>query len=344
MENFDPGAAFTWQLREPLIRSFIFAWIAVVGLGTVAFTLMTRPTPEQLLGYHLQKLANSVPDAPGTAQQQLAAAARDVGRDLANPMLPPQEKIAELHSLKRELEKLQPQRQAASSGRGNSSGNGNSGGTGQGRGSNSGNGLGKGSGSGNSPNGDGATQGGKSNQQIAELRNDLAKAQMRLEQESESRTSTSRNDSSKGNGVAPKPGSNTNQTGGQNPTTGSGLLQQPQTLASAQMPSGQNSGSKQNNRGSMGDTHLGDFPKPGNYDRFYKLGEHGPGMNIRDARYVTFQLPTEIDAAGAGTTVSDNTRPRATTPYTNAPLKSERLPSSPDEQQLVPPRYRELIR
>jgi hypothetical protein len=31
-------------------------------------------------------------------------------------------------------------------------------------------------------------------------------------------------------------------------------------------------------------------------------------------------------------------------PYTNAPLKAERLPASPDEQQLVPPRYRELIR
>jgi hypothetical protein len=94
----------------------------------------------------------------------------------------------------------------------------------------------------------------------------------------------------------------------------------------------------------MGDTHLGEFPKPGNYQRFYKLGEHGPAINIRDARYVTFQLPTEIQSAGTGAIVPDNTRPRATTPYTNAPLKQERLQISPDEQQLVPPRYRELIR
>jgi hypothetical protein len=74
------------------------------------------------------------------------------------------------------------------------------------------------------------------------------------------------------------------------------------------------------------------------------LGEHGPAINIRDARYVTFQLPTEIQSAGTGAIVPDNTRTRATPPYTNAPLKQERLQISPDEQQLVPPRYRELIR
>jgi hypothetical protein len=42
--------------------------------------------------------------------------------------------------------------------------------------------------------------------------------------------------------------------------------------------------------------------------------------------------------------VPDSARPQASTPYTNSPLKQERLPVSPDEQQLVPPRYRELIR
>lgn len=94
----------------------------------------------------------------------------------------------------------------------------------------------------------------------------------------------------------------------------------------------------------MGDTHLGEFPKPGNYQRFYKLGERGPAINIRDARYVTFQLPTEIESAGTGVLVPDNTRSQAATPYTNSPLKPERLPASPDEQQLVPPRYRELLR
>jgi hypothetical protein len=94
----------------------------------------------------------------------------------------------------------------------------------------------------------------------------------------------------------------------------------------------------------MGDTHLGEFPKGGNYQRFYKLGERGATIDVRDARYVTFQLPTEIESAGTGAVVADNTRPRATAPYTNAPLKPQRLRASPEEQQLVPPRYRELIR
>lgn len=94
----------------------------------------------------------------------------------------------------------------------------------------------------------------------------------------------------------------------------------------------------------MGDTHLGEFPKASNYQRFYKLGENGPAINVRDARYVTFRLPTEIESPGEGAIVPDNSRLRAITPYTNAPLNQQRLPVSPDEQQLVPPRYRELIR
>jgi hypothetical protein len=181
---------------------------------------------------------------------------------------------------------------------------------------------------------------------MLELHHDIAKAQMKFEQEAASgnKATTAQSDSSKGTGAAPKPGSNPNQPGGQNSVNGSGQVPQPQTLANAKMPSGQSPGLRRNDRGSMGDTHLGEFPKPGNYQRFYKLGEQGTAINIRDARYVTFQLPTKIESIGAGAMVPDSTSPLATAPYTNAPIERQRLPALPDELQLVPPRYRELIR
>jgi hypothetical protein len=350
LEAFDPRWAFTLEVREPLVRSFILGTLAAIVLSTVGFALMTRPTPAQSVTHRLQLIADTIDaSAPSQAQQQLAAAARDVARDLVSPKLTPQEKIAELRALEQELGKSQAQRRIAHAGKGNSSGgsSGNgSGGNGSGGGRGAGQGSGSGSGSGNSQTGSGANRGGKASQQIVELHNDIAKAQMKLQQEADSgsKATMAQNHPSKNTGAAPKPGTNPNQPGGQNSSNGSSHLPQPQTLAAANMPSGQSPSAHRNDRGSMGDTHLGEFPKPGNYQRFYKLGEHGPAINIRDARYVTFQLPTEIQSAGTGAIVPDNTRPRATTPYTNAPLKQERLQISPDEQQLVPPRYRELIR
>jgi hypothetical protein len=346
---FDPRAAFKLKLREPILNSLILAIIAAVVLSTAAFALMIRPSPAQSVTHRLQELAKTIETSePGPAQRQLAAAAHDVARDLMSAKLPPQEKIAELRALEQELEKFQAQHPNADPGRGNSSGGGKGGGGGQGAGdgSGSGSGSGSGAGSGSSQTGNGAGKHGNADQQVVELHNDIAKAQMKLEQEADSgnQTTTAKSDSSKGLGAAPKPGSNPNQPGGQNSANGSGQVPQPQSLASAKMPSGQSPGARRNDQGSMGDTHLGEFPKAGNYQRFYKLGEHGPAINIRDARYVTFQLPTENESAAGGSVVPDTTRPRATTPYTNAPLKQERLPASPDEQQLVPPRYRDLIR
>jgi hypothetical protein len=110
------------------------------------------------------------------------------------------------------------------------------------------------------------------------------------------------------------------------------------------MPSGDNPSGRKDDKGSQGDTHLGEIPKAVNYERFYNVGEKGPPIDIRDARYVTFRLPTDVVSGnGEGKTVRDTAHPTATTPYTNAPLKEQRLPVSPDEQQLVPPRYRDLI-
>jgi hypothetical protein len=90
---------------------------------------------------------------------------------------------------------------------------------------------------------------------------------------------------------------------------------------------------------------LGDFPKAANYERFYKLGEKGPPIDIRDARYVVFRMPAAVvSAGGEGKTVADASNPSASVPYTNVPLKEGQATASPDEQQLVPPRYRDLIR
>jgi hypothetical protein len=345
LEAFDPRSAFRLELREPLVRSFVLAALAMILLSTVAFALMTQPTPAQSVIHRLQQLASMIDaSAASPKQQQLAAAARDVAKDLINPKLPPQEKLAELRALARELQKYQAQPQAAHTGKGNTSGGGSRNGSGAGQGADQG--SGSGNGSGDSQTGSGAGNAGKANQQMIELHNDIAKAQVKLEQEAESgnKTTTARNDSSNGSGAAPKPGPNRNQPGGQNPSNGSGQVPQPQTLASGKMSSGESPSAHRSKHDSMGDTHLGEFPKPGNYQRFYKSGERGPTINIHDARYVTFQLPTEITSAGTGVMVPDNTSPRATAPYTNSPLKQERLPVSPDEQQLVPPRYRELIR
>jgi hypothetical protein len=347
LETFDPRAAFKLELREPLVRSFVLAALAVVLFSTVAFALMTQPTPAQAAIHRLQKLVSSIDaSAASPKQQQLAVAARDVARDLINPKLPPREKLAELQALAQELQKYQARHQAPNAGKGNSSGGNGSNGSGGSGGQGAGQGSGSGNGSGTSRNGSGAGNAGKANQQMVELHNDVTKAQVQLEQQAESgnKTTTARNDSSNGSGAAPKPGPNRNQPGGQNRSNGSGQVPQPQTLASGKTSSGESLSARGSSHGSMGDTHLGEFPKSGNYQRFYRPGERGPTISVHDARYVTFQLPTEIASTGTGVMVPDNASPRATTPYTNLPLKLERLPVSPNEQQLVPPRYRELIR
>ena len=350
LEAFDPRAAFRLELREPLLRSFVLAVLVVIFLSSAAFALMTRATPVQSVVHRLQLLADTIGTSPGgLAQQQLSSAVRDVAKDLTNSELPPQVKRAELQALEHELEELRKRQQSSSTGKA-STGKGGSSGGGDGNGSGGGPGAGPGSGSGNSSglsqNGSGAGNRGKATQQIVELHNDIAKAEMNLEQQAASANSSTagRNYSSNGSRTAPKPGTNPNQPEGQRSSTGSGQVPQPSSLARSEMPPGQGPGAHRSDRGSMGDTHLGEFPKPGNYQRFYKLGEAGPTINVRDARYVTFQLPTEIESTGAGAMVPDNTRPQAITPYTNSPLRQERLPASPDEQQLVPPRYRELIR
>ncbi len=67
-------------------------------------------------------------------------------------------------------------------------------------------------------------------------------------------------------------------------------------------------------------------------------------MDIKNARYVLFRIPPAVQSGGRGKSVIDNERTSATVPYENLPLKDERIAAEPDERQLVPPRYRDLLR
>jgi hypothetical protein len=111
--------------------------------------------------------------------------------------------------------------------------------------------------------------------------------------------------------------------------------------ASNPMANGQ--GPKPKSGGTGGDTHLGEFPTAANYQRFLKPGEKGMALNLTDARYVVFKIPSAPSSGDDGKTVIDTEHPRATTAYTNAPLAPTADTAPPDERQLVPPRYRDLI-
>ncbi len=115
-----------------------------------------------------------------------------------------------------------------------------------------------------------------------------------------------------------------------------------------QNPNGPKPGNNPGNTlgGTQGDTHLGEFPAPVAYQHFYLPGEHGPPIAVHDARYVLFRLPEAMAAAAnGGKLMLDTSGPHATTPYVNVPFnESHPLEVAPNEQQLVPPRYRDLIR
>ncbi|SRR5579875_738694 len=343
LETFDPATAFKLEARDPLIRSSILAFAALVFFGTTAFALMTRAGPTELLSHHLDEAANSL-TATGSAplNHQLVSAAHDVAKDLMDPKLPPREKIAELRSLEQELKRFETMNHGGNRTNENSYGGNNSGGggTGSGNGTSS---LGKSKARSPNTSASGQHRGGAD--QIAELGNDISKVRIALEQEAEStqKHRSPRDISSHPAGAGPQPGTNPQRPGNEDSTGQSSQIPRPQMLAGSGTAQGRNSSSPRKSQGSFGDTHLGEFPRPSNYERFYRAGEQGPPITIRNARYVTFQLPNATEAAGTGPLVSDESHPHATTPYTNAPLRQQRLTAAPDEEQLVPPRYRELI-
>jgi hypothetical protein len=313
--------------------------------------LVRLPTPEQLQARKLRAAAQQLASSPSSADQELASKIRAAADALENPKLPPQEKIRRLAEAMSELQKQQqgssPQQSARNaSGSGNGKGStGKGSGQGKGQSQDNGNGQGKGQGKGQGPgeNEGNNPNGPKGKEQIVELRNDLSKAQAQVENDSGSNSNAPKpGQGDKGNAL--KPGNNPKAKGGssqQPDALTQGNIPRPGTSAKGQLPSGGTKSGK-NDKGSNGDTHLGEFPVAENFPRFYKPGQ-GPPIEIRDARYVLFRLPTEVVSATGGKIVPDTNRPTASVPYVNVPLKTERLDATPQERQLVPPRYRDLI-
>lgn len=348
LERFDPDGAFAFEISRPLLRSLPVAAVMLAIFAAAALALVRPPAPEQLQARKLRAAAQQLASSPSSADKELASKILAAADALENPQLPPQEKLARLAEAMSELQKQQqgsaPQQSAKnSSGSGNGKGNSGKGsGQGNGQSADSGNGQGKGQGQGQGDNQGGNPNGPKSNQQIVELQNDLSKAQAQVETGAGSKSNAPKpGQGDKGNAL--KPGNNPNEKGpSQQPDAmAQGNIPRPDTSANGQRPAG-GAKSGKNEKGGHGDTHLGEFPVAENFQRFYKPGE-GPTIEIRDARYVLFRLPTEVVSANGGKLVADTSRPTATVPYANVPLKTERLDAPPQERQLVPPRYRDLI-
>ncbi len=343
LERFDPQRAFAFEVRRPLARSLPIAAAIVVGLAAAALALVRPPTAEQLQAHRLRAAAKPLASSSSPADKELAAKILAAADAMENPKLPPEQKLERLAEAMRELQKQQqgssPQQAAQNAtGKGHGNGKGNSSGKGPGQGNGQGQskGSGQGQSQGQNPNGP------KGNQQIVELRNDLSKAQAQIETGSGSKNNAPKPGQGE-KGSALKPGNAPNNKGAsqQPDALAQGKIPRPDTAAKGQTPSG-GAKSGKNEKGGHGDTHLGEMPAPENFQRFYKPG-HGPPIEIRDARYVLFRLPTEVVSASGGKIVPDTNRPTASVPYANVPLKAERLDLAPQERQLVPPRYRDLI-
>ncbi|HEY2107865.1 MAG TPA: hypothetical protein VGH29_18855 [Candidatus Binataceae bacterium] len=357
LERFDPARTFPFQVKQTL-RQALFLTGCTVGLlaAAISVLLAANQAPLSAEGRQLRKIAREIAnsgigDAP---TQELANHLHAVADTLENPKVPPQAKLEQLASVEQELKAQQRRQQQAAASRGQSAGKGTgkgnqgagegSEGAGQGKegaGQGQGKGLAKGSG------GDGEGKPGKGEVQLAQARRDISKVQARLETEARQKSGQP-NQGGGPNARSPRPGEQPDLTRLASTTNSSNLNQ----FKSNQQPGKEQSNSQRQGAGqqrrdfgsSQGDTHLGQFPQPGNFERFYKAGEHGPPLDVKNARFVLFRIPPALISAGGGKSVIDNDRTAATVPYANLPLKEERVAADPDEHQLVPPRYRDLLR
>ena len=363
LSAFDPDKEFTVAVGPPIKESWL-PTTAILGASVIAMLAFIRmPTPLEQTAIELRKLADKI-DASSTStpeDKQLAEKVKRVAINLTNPKVTPEEKKKELDAIAAEVEKKEsnPGDQPSSTSAGTGAGKGNSssssaaggaegkgqGGQSQGQGKGGG---GKSEGKGSSDNaqnknGNGKNKGGAD---TIELKNELAKAQAQVQTEDLAANQAPNKPSPDSKTAqAPQPGNDPNKQGGsaKNPDQkGTAPMPVPQAgneNAANKMPNGQ--GPKPKSGGTGGDTHLGEFPTAANYERFLKPGEKGMALN--DARYVVFKIPSGPTSGDEGKTVIDTERPRASTAYTNAPLAPTSDTAPPDERQLVPPRYRELI-
>jgi len=381
--GLDVRQEFRLEVGEPLKRSSMLAGVVALAMVFATLGLVRAPTPEDREAAKLRAIAEMIAKTSTDADDAaLAGKIREAADALENPKLPPEEKKKRIEDAMREARHAAEKRNnseagknqaagksAAQSGKGNgkSQGQGTSSGTGSGQGK-SGTGAGQnaggnnpGPGKGGSGNNSGQNQGGnasakndkndqnKSNASNIQLQNELAKAEAQVE------TANAKNpgpDSTPGNeqkqSGANKPGDKTdqNKTGSQLDPNKAGDMPKPGANGNRNIPSA-GGGNPKDNRdmgSNMGDTHLGEMPTSTNAQRFLKPGEKGSTVDIKDARYVMFRLPGAAASSGnGGKTVLDSDRPTATTAYVNAPLAPTSDDAPPDERQLVPPRYRDMI-
>jgi hypothetical protein len=368
LAGFDPNRAFPLEVGEPLKRSSIFAAIFAAVMILATLGLVRPPSPVQAEAARLNKIADEIARTATTpADTALAERVHDAANALENPSLPPEQKIARLEAVKEELGKRNDSAGQQRSASGFGSGKGNSkNGKGSGEGTaevqaNASGGSGKGEGSGSGGSQPGKNQGGaessSSNKQGAqnndqnakakdkqniELQNELAKAEAKVEAPNAQLPGSSNSPGSDKSLPGPIAGANPNQRGpGANPDLPGNIPEQG-PKGDKNLPSGGGNNSGKDRGTGLGDTHLGEFPTAGSAQRYLKPGEGG-GTTIKDARYVTFKIPGAPTSGASGRAVLDSVRPAASTPYVNAPLAATKDDAPPDERQLIPPRYRDLI-
>jgi hypothetical protein len=382
-EGFDPAREFKLEVGAPLKRSTLLAMVVAFAMTLAALGFVRAPSAEQHLAGRLRGLAEEIareattPDDSASAQK-----VREAADALENSKLPPEEKKKRIEEAMQQVARADQQRHNSQNGKDQGTGqsksqaaNGNgkaqsqsksSNGSGEGKSEagagkgeagkgQSGSGGGKGgekSASAKNEKGQGAGKGDqngkndKRDQQSIDLQNNLAKADAQIE------TANAKNpgpenqpgdDKNKGN--ANKPGDNPNQPGGGQPDPNKpGDVPKPGANGDRNVASGGNPKDGKDRGSNLGDTHLGDTPAPANYQKYLKPGEKGSTVDIKDARYVMFRLPGTPASADGGKTVLDTERPKASTAYINAPLAPSSDNAPPDERQLVPPRYRDMIR
>lgn len=354
LSSFNPQREFTVDLREPLERSSLASGAIAVALGLAMLALVEPPTPLQKTAMELRRLAGKFEEtATSPEDHKLAEEIKRAANDLLNPKLPPKEKQQELKTVLAEVEKHQQTGQQPSAKAAGTSGSASSGAqsaAGEAQGNGQGKGQSKGEGKGGTGQGPGGQNKGekKGATDTVELRNELAKAQTQVQTEEPAPDQGGAKPSpAEKSGNAPSPGQDPNKRGGNQKNLnekGTAPMPMPQPGALAQNKSPSGKGEQSQKGGTMGDTHLGEFPKASNYQRFLKPGEKGEALNIKDARYVVFRIPAATPSGNGGKPVADSDRPKASAPYTNAPLAVTSDTAPPDERQRVPPRYRDLIR
>ncbi len=364
--GLDVRREFRLEIGEPLKRSSIFAGVVALAMVLATLGLVRAPTPENTEAAKLRAIAAEIARTSASSDDSaLVDKIRQAADALENSKLPPEEKKKRIEEAMREADKAAQKRNNSQSGKNQGTGKSNAQ-NGKGSGKSQGNSSGAGSGQGKSGSGAGQNLGGgsagsgkgdagknsgknesgkgsakndkndqhKGDQSSIELHNELAKAEAQVE------TANAKNP-----GPNNQPGNDKNQGGGSQPEPNRpGNIPKPGANADRNIPA--TGGRPKNNKdmgSNLGDTHLGEMPTSTNAQRFLKPGEKGATVDIKDARYVMFRLPGAPSSGNGGKTVLDTDRPTATTGYVNAPLAPTSDDAPPDERQLVPPRYRDMI-